>query len=121
APDVPSPTIAATAGTVTSVIPLDIQLDYVGSLDNAATVIATLHTGDKRLVFCESRKTVEELGQLLRGRGVTTFLSHASLSIEERHRSERASAEARDRAIVSASSVELGIDGGDLHRGIQIR
>ena len=45
--------------------PGDIELDYVGSVDNAATVIASLHAGEKRLVFCESRKLVEELGELL--------------------------------------------------------
>ncbi|MEV6965206.1 DEAD/DEAH box helicase [Hamadaea sp. NPDC051192] len=100
--------------------PGDIELDYVGSLQNAATVIASLHHGEKRLVFCEARQTVEELGQLLRERGVTTFLSHASLSADERHRSEQAFAEARDCVIVSTSTLELGIDVGDLDRVIQI-
>jgi ATP-dependent Lhr-like helicase len=98
----------------------DIELDYVGSLSNAAEVIAALHAGQKRLVFCESRQTVEELGQLLRGRGITTFLSHASLSADERRRSEEAFAEARDCVIVSTSTLELGIDVGDLDRVIQI-
>jgi len=98
----------------------DIELDYVGSLDNAATVIASLHRGEKRLVFCESRKRVEELGQLLRSKGVTTFLSHASLSTEERRRAEAAFTEARDCVIVSTSTLELGIDVGDLDRVIQI-
>ena len=100
--------------------PGDIELDYVGSLQNAATVIATLHAGEKRLVFCESRQTVEELGQQLRERGITTFLSHASLSADERRRSELAFAEARDCVIVSTSTLELGIDVGDLDRVIQI-
>ncbi|GAA0398732.1 DEAD/DEAH box helicase [Micromonospora gifhornensis] len=100
--------------------PGDIELDYVGSLANAATVIAGLHRGEKRLVFCESRQTVEELGQLLRSKGVTTFLSHASLSIDERRRAEQAFSEARDCAIVSTSTLELGIDVGDLDRVIQI-
>lgn len=113
APDNPAaPAIAAAPG--------DIELDYVGSLQNAATVIAALHPGEKRLVFCESRQTVEELGQLLRERGVTTFLSHASLSADERRRSEQAFAEARDCVIVSTSTLELGIDVGDLDRVIQI-
>jgi ATP-dependent Lhr-like helicase len=98
----------------------DIELDYVGSLPNAATVIATLHRGEKRLVFCESRKRVEELGELLRTRGITTFLSHASLSTAERLRSEEAFAEARDCVIISTSTLELGIDVGDLDRVIQI-
>ncbi|MFJ9700575.1 DEAD/DEAH box helicase [Streptomyces fradiae] len=98
----------------------DIQLDYVGSVDNAATVISSLHRGEKRLVFCESRRMVEELGQKLRLRGVTTFLSHASLSLDERRRAELAFAEARDCVIVSTSTLELGIDVGDLDRVIQI-
>ena len=103
-----------------SVPPGDIELDYVGTLANAATVIASLHAGQKRLVFCESRQTVEQLGEILRDHGVTTFLSHASLSAEERRRSEQAFVEARDCVIVSTSTLELGIDVGDLDRVIQI-
>lgn len=100
--------------------PADIQLDYVGSLSNAATMIAALHRGEKRLVFCESRRLVEELGEKLRAKGVTTFLSHASLSVDERRLAEAAFAEARDCVIVSTSTLELGIDVGDLDRVIQI-
>ncbi|MFI5491644.1 DEAD/DEAH box helicase [Actinoplanes sp. NPDC051859] len=100
--------------------PGEVELDYVGSLPNAAKVIAALYAGEKRLVFCEARQTVEELGQLLRGHGITTFLSHASLSADERRRSETAFAEARDCVIVSTSTLELGIDVGDLDRVIQI-
>ena len=96
------------------------KLDYVGSLENAAKVIAALHRGEKRLVFCESRRQVEKLGESLRAKGVTTFLSHASLSVAERRRSEEAFAEARDCVIVSTSTLELGIDVGDLDRVIQI-
>ncbi|MET8046558.1 DEAD/DEAH box helicase [Streptosporangium sp. NPDC005286] len=98
----------------------DVELDYVGSLDNAAKLIATLHQGEKRLVFCDSRRQVEQLGAALRTREVNVFLSHASLSAEERARSERAFAEARDCVIVSTSTLELGIDVGDLDRVIQI-
>jgi len=100
--------------------PGDIELDYVGTLVNAAMVISSLHAREKRLVFCESRQTVEELGGLLRERGVTTFLSHASLSTDERRRAEEAFANARDCVIVSTSTLELGIDVGDLDRVIQI-
>jgi ATP-dependent Lhr-like helicase len=100
--------------------PGDIELDYVGSVRNAATVIASLHQGQKRLVFCDSRKLVEELGAELRERGVTTFLSHASLSAAERRRAEQAFTESRDCVIVSTSTLELGIDVGDLDRVIQV-
>lgn len=98
----------------------DVELDYVGSLDNAAKVIASLHQGEKRLVFCDSRRQVEELGAALRARDVTVFLSHASLSADERARSEQAFAEARNCVIVSTSTLELGIDVGDLDRVVQI-
>ncbi|GAA3377850.1 DEAD/DEAH box helicase [Streptomyces sannanensis] len=98
----------------------EVELDYVGSLDNAAKLIAALHRGEKRLVFCDSRRQVEQLGAALRARDVTVFLSHASLSADERARSEQAFAEARDCVIVSTSTLELGIDVGDLDRVIQI-
>ena len=98
----------------------EVELDYVGSVGNAAHIIASMHRGEKRLVFCDSRQLVEELGAALRDAGVTVFLSHASLSADERHRSERAFAEARDCVIVSTSTLELGIDVGDLDRVIQV-
>ncbi|MEV5554915.1 DEAD/DEAH box helicase [Nonomuraea wenchangensis] len=98
----------------------EVELDYVGSLDNAAKLIAALHRGEKRLVFCDSRRQVEQLGAALRAREVNVFLSHASLSTEERARSERAFAEARNCVIVSTSTLELGIDVGDLDRVIQV-
>ncbi|MCH5644435.1 DEAD/DEAH box helicase [Gordonia sp. ABSL49_1] len=98
----------------------EITLDYVGSMDNAATVISRLHRGDKRLVFAESRRSAEELAFLLRERGVQTFVSHSSLSADERRQSERAFAEAKDTVIVATSTLELGIDIGDLDRVIQI-
>jgi ATP-dependent Lhr-like helicase len=96
------------------------ELDYVGSLTNAASVISALHRGEKRLIFCDSRRRVEELAAALRARGVQTFLSHSSLSADERRRAESAFAEARDCVIVSTSTLELGIDVGDLDRVIQV-
>jgi ATP-dependent Lhr-like helicase len=98
----------------------EITVDYVGSLTNAATVIAALHSGEKRLVFVESRCQAEELGAALREQGVETYISHSSLSAAERRRSEAAFADARDTVIVATSTLELGIDVGDLDRVIQI-
>jgi ATP-dependent Lhr-like helicase len=106
--------------TDTTSPPPDVQLDYVGSVANAASVIAALHQGEKRLVFCDSRQLVEELGRALRAKGVTTLLSHASLSVDERRRAEQAFAESRDCVIVATSTLELGIDVGDLDRVIQL-
>jgi ATP-dependent Lhr-like helicase len=98
----------------------DVQIDYVGSLLNAAKVIAALHKGEKRLVFCDSRSRVEELASFLRSLEVSTFVSHSSLSLDERKQSEQAFASSRNCVIVATSALELGIDVGDLDRVIQI-
>ena len=98
----------------------ELQLDYVGTVANAAKVIASLHRGEKRLVFADSRRTVESLAQSLRETGTETFVSHSSLSVDERRRAETAFAEARNCVIVSTSTLELGIDVGDLDRVLQI-
>jgi ATP-dependent Lhr-like helicase len=98
----------------------DVPLDYVGSLDNASLVISQLHRGEKRLVFVDSRARAEKLGAALRSRDVETFVSHGSLGHDERRRAETAFSEARDCVIVATSTLELGIDVGDLDRVIQI-
>ncbi|MEP6587320.1 MAG: DEAD/DEAH box helicase [Polaromonas sp.] len=98
----------------------DVTVDFVGSLINAATVIARLHRGSKRLVFCDSRSSAEQLTSMLRGQAVRTFLSHASLSQSERKLAETAFAEEKDCVIVATSTLELGIDVGDLDHVMQI-
>lgn len=98
----------------------DVTIDHVGSLENAATVIARLHRGEKRLVFCDSRSSAEQLCSMLRAHGIRTFVSHASLSVSERRQAEAAFTEERDCVIVATSTLELGIDVGDLDRVIQI-
>lgn len=101
-------------------VPLEIGLDYVGSIKNAAYVIARLHHGEKRLVFCDSRGQAEELAVALRANGVRTFVSHASLSREDRRQAETAFATESNCVIVATSTLELGVDIGDLDRVIQI-
>ncbi len=98
----------------------EVALDYVGSLANAALVVSRLHRGEKRLVFVDSRARAEQIALALRGHGVTTFVSHGSLGGEERRAAERAFSGERDCVIVATSTLELGVDVGDLDRVIQI-
>jgi ATP-dependent helicase Lhr and Lhr-like helicase len=98
----------------------DVTIDHVASLENAATVISRLNRGEKRLVFCDSRSSAEQLSSMLRARDVRTFVSHASLSLSERKQAEAAFTEEKDCVIVATSTLELGIDVGDLDRVIQI-
>lgn len=107
------PTVAASA-------PAEVHLDYVGTLQNAAVVISRMHRGEKRLVFIDSRARAEQLGLELRHLGVTSFVTHSSLSQEQRHQAEDAFANRDDCVIVATSVLELGIDVGNLDRVIQV-
>jgi ATP-dependent Lhr-like helicase len=98
----------------------EIEIDFVGNLSNAAKMIAALYQGEKRLVFCDSRARVEELARHLNDQGVRTFVSHSSLSLDQRTQAETAFSEATDCVIVATSTLELGIDVGDLDRVIQV-
>ncbi len=98
----------------------EVELDWVGNLRNAALVISRLHRGEKRLVFCDSRARVEELAMDLRSMGVNTYVSHSCLSLQERSAAEGAFSQGENCVIVATSTLELGIDVGDLDRVIQI-
>jgi ATP-dependent helicase Lhr and Lhr-like helicase len=98
----------------------DVKLDFVGPLKNAAVVISRLHRGEKRLVFVDSRSRAEELGLELRNLGITSFVTHSSLSRQQRREAEEGFAGGSDCVIVATSALELGIDIGDLDRVIQI-
>jgi len=98
----------------------DLSLDYVGNLENAALMVERLHPGRRRLVFVDSRRRVEALGDQLRRRGVNTFLSHSSLAVAERAAAERAFEEENNCVIVATSALELGIDVGDLDHVLQL-
>lgn len=110
----------AVVGSASVSTDAEVTIDHVGSLENAAIVIARLHRGQKRLVFCDSRSSAEQLASMLRAHNVRTFLSHASLSAAERRQAEAAFSEEKDCVIVATSTLELGIDVGDLDKVIQI-
>lgn len=110
----------AVVGSASVSTDADVTIDHVGSLENAATVIARIHRGEKRLVFCDSRSSAEQLSSMLRTHETRTFVSHASLSLSERRQAEAAFSEERNCVIVATSTLELGIDVGDLDRVIQI-
>lgn len=97
-----------------------VHLDYVGGVRNAARVLSSLYKGEKRLVFCDSRSRVEALAAELRQLGSKTFVSHSSLGVDERRRSEEAFARGSNCVIVATSTLELGLDVGDLDRVVQI-
>jgi ATP-dependent Lhr-like helicase len=98
----------------------EVIANHVGSLQNAVFVLSRVYRGERRLVFADSRATVEELTFGLRRAGIRTFLSHGSLAANERRQAEAAFASEPDCVIVATSTLELGIDVGDLDRVVQI-
>lgn len=63
---------------------------------------------------------LEDLASQLREPWAQSFVSHDSLSLGERRRAEEAFASGSYCAIVSTSTVDLGIHVGDLDRVIQL-
>ncbi len=51
-------------------------------IEHAAKVIATLHRGEKRLAFADSKRSVEMVGAEMRTRDVTTHLVHGSHAVQ---------------------------------------
>jgi ATP-dependent Lhr-like helicase len=98
----------------------ELSFDYVGSIENAALMAERLHPGQKRLVFVDSRRKAEAMGQELTQRKVLSYVMHGSLSASQRREAEKAFEQGSDCVIVATSAMELGIDIGDLDRVLQI-
>jgi ATP-dependent Lhr-like helicase len=79
-----------------------------------ATRAAELAAGKKSLFFSESRSLTESIADRLRDRGTDVFVHHSSVSLVERRLAEERFAGGGSAAIVCTSTLELGIDVGDL-------
>ncbi len=84
------------------------------SITSLADRAATKAKGHKSLVFCESRALTETIAERLHDRGTEVFVHHSSVSLEERELAEERFQRGGDAAIVCTSTLELGIDVGDL-------
>src|SRR5262249_17335500 len=75
---------------------------------------AQLAAGRKSLLFCQSRSTTEAVAEHMRRAGTTVFVHHSAVSREERQLAEERFHHGSDACIVCTSTLELGIDVGDL-------
>ncbi len=76
--------------------------------------------GIKSLLFCESRRLVEKISSGLKRQGDHIYVHHSSLSREEREDSENEFYKGTEACIVCTSTMELGIDVGDLDKVLQV-
>jgi ATP-dependent Lhr-like helicase len=98
----------------------DLRVEYVEDDEHAARTASALGRGKKSLVFVESRAQAEGIAAKMAGAGVEVFIHHSAVSREERELAERQFAEGRNTAIVCTSTMELGLDVGDLDQVLQI-
>jgi ATP-dependent Lhr-like helicase len=75
--------------------------------------------GGKSLFFCQSRSVTEAVAEHMRRAGITVFVHHSAVSLEERTLAEERFHHGTDACIVCTSTLELGIDVGDLDRVLQ--
>jgi ATP-dependent Lhr-like helicase len=74
----------------------------------------------KSLLFCESRRLSERIAGSLRRQGEPVWVHHSSVSREEREEAEAQFAGGSEACIVCTSTMELGIDVGDLDKVLQV-
>jgi len=79
-----------------------------------AAAVSKEAAGKKSLLFCESRSLTEAVAQRMRTRDTDVFVHHSSISKEERADAERSFYEGTNVCIACTSTLELGIDVGDL-------
>jgi ATP-dependent Lhr-like helicase len=80
---------------------------------------ARVARGQKSLFFCQSRATTEAIADQMRLAGTSVFVHHSAVSREERLLAEERFHHGSDACIVCTSTLELGIDVGDLDRVLQ--
>jgi len=84
-----------------------------------ALAAAQVSRGCKSLFFCQSRATTESVAETMRRAGTTVFVHHSAVSKEERLLAEQEFHHGSEACIVCTSTLELGIDVGDLDRVLQ--
>ena len=89
------------------------------SVPELAADASRMAAGKKSLFFCQSRAMTESVAERMRGSGIEVFVHHSSVSHEERRLAEERFHEGANVCIVCTSTLELGIDVGDLDRVFQ--
>jgi ATP-dependent Lhr-like helicase len=98
----------------------DLHLDFFENTADVAAEAARLGQGRKSLVFVESRSEAERVAAAMAGRGVEVFVHHSAVSRADRQQAEEQFERGRNTAIVCTSTMELGIDVGDLDQVLQV-
>lgn len=88
-------------------------------LPTLAQDAAKVARGNKSLFFCQSRAMTEAVAENMRGGGTEVFVHHSAVSKEERLLAEENFNKGQNVCIACTSTLELGIDVGDLDLVLQ--
>ncbi len=99
--------------------PRELLVVHREALAELARDAARESRGRKSLFFCESRSTTESVAKEMQKVGTEVFVHHSSISKDERAEAEKLFHQGGDACIVCTSTLELGIDIGDLDRVFQ--
>ena len=97
----------------------DIRICLRQTIGAIARDASRLAVGQKSLFFCQSRALTEAIAEHMRGRGIDVFVHHSSVSLEGRTAAEERFHHGTNTSIVCTSTLELGIDVGDLDLVLQ--
>lgn len=92
----------------------DLRVSLHEHLVDLAAEAGRRAAGAKSLFFCQSRALTEAVAERMREQGTEVFVHHGSVSKEERHAAEAKFHHGSNACIVCTSTLELGIDVGDL-------
>ncbi|MEZ4630663.1 MAG: DEAD/DEAH box helicase [Deinococcales bacterium] len=101
---------------------LDAELHVLSSLDDLAAALAA-RGQPKSLIFCNTRHEVEGTANYLRQQlsfEADILVHYANIEAKERFETERRFAESRVAVCVASSTLELGIDIGDIDQVVLI-
>ena len=99
--------------------PKEILVVHRDSDTSLAKAVAYSGRGYKSLLFCQSRALAEKIAERMGDMGVETYVHHSSISKEERAKAEELFQKEGAACIVCTSTLELGIDIGDLDKVFQ--
>jgi ATP-dependent helicase Lhr and Lhr-like helicase len=98
----------------------DFRIELLEDVTFVAAEAARLAQGRKSLVFVETRSEAERIAGAMSGRGVEVFVHHSAVSRADRQVAEERFTSGENTAIVCTSTMELGIDVGDLDLVLQV-
>lgn len=98
----------------------ELHVDFRDGVGPGSAAISDLTRGRKSLVFVESRARAEQVSQSMAGTGVEVFIHHSAVSRADRALAEAQFVNGENTAIICTSTMELGIDVGDLDQVVQV-